>query len=94
MLDQPLPVRHSGPSAKGVGGPFYREAVPFHPIHRANCCLCCWGGGLLRGQCGGGFRLSTARGHRVRPADVVLVKGRYAGSCLPSVFKGDFHSGL
>ena len=23
-----------------------------------------------------------------------LVKGRYAGSCLPSVFKGDFHSGL
>ena len=23
-----------------------------------------------------------------------LVKGRYAGSCLPLVFKGDFHSGL
>ena len=24
----------------------------------------------------------------------VFVKGGYAGSCLPSVFKGDFHSGL
>ena len=24
----------------------------------------------------------------------VLVKGRYAGSCLLSVFEGDFHSGL
>ena len=24
----------------------------------------------------------------------MLVKGRYAGNCLPSVFKGDFHSGL
>ena len=74
---------------EGVGGGGAVEVVAVAP-----CPLLPGSRGLLVGigvPGVGGF------GHLLLLAHIcqsVVVKGRSAGSCLPSVFKGDFHSGL